>query len=45
MQLVTLELLRQFDIEWVAGQPAVAMQPLITLRPRHDFLVRLALRG
>ena len=44
MQLVTLELLRQFDLEWVAGQPPVTMQPLITLRPRHDFRVRLHLR-
>lgn len=44
MQLVTLELLRQFDIEWVAGQPPVTMQPLITLRPKHDFQVRLRLR-
>jgi cytochrome P450 len=44
MQLVTLELLRQFDIEWVPGQPPVTMQPLITLRPRQDFRVRLRLR-
>ena len=44
MQLVTLELLRRFDIEWVAGQPAVTMQPLITLRPRGDFQARLRLR-
>ena len=44
MQLVTLELLRRFDIEWVAGQPPVTMQPLITLRPRGDFQVRLRLR-
>ncbi len=45
MQLVTLELLRQFDIEWVDGQPPVTMQPLITLRPRGDFLVRLVRRS
>jgi len=44
MQLVTLELLRCFCIEWVAGQPPVTMQPLITLRPRGDFRVRLRLR-
>jgi cytochrome P450 len=44
MQLVTLELLRQFDIEWMPSQPAVTMQPLITLRPKHDFKVRLRLR-
>jgi cytochrome P450 len=44
MQLVTLELLRRFDIEWVPGQLAVTMQPLITLRPRGDFQVRLRLR-
>ncbi|OGX88190.1 cytochrome P450 [Hymenobacter glacialis] len=43
MQLVTLELLRQFEVEWVAGQPPVTMQPLITLRPRGDFQVRLRL--
>jgi cytochrome P450 len=45
MQLVTLELLRQFDIEWVPSQPPVTMQPLITLRPRQDFKVQLRLRG
>ncbi len=45
MQLVTLELLRQFDVEWVPGQPEVLMQPLVTLRPKHDFRVRLRLRG
>ena len=44
MQLVTLALLRQFDIEWVAGQPPVTMQPLVTLRPKHDFQVRLRVR-
>ena len=44
MQLVTLELLRQFDVEWVPGQPEVLMQPLVTLRPKHDFRVRLRLR-
>ena len=44
MQLVTLELLRRFDVEWVAGHPLVTMQPLITLRPKHDFRVRLRLR-
>ena len=44
MQLVTLELLRQFDVEWVVGQLPVTMQPLITLRPRQDFQVRLRLR-
>ena len=44
MQLVTMELLRQFDVEWVAGQPVVTMHPLITLRPKHDFQVRLRLR-
>jgi cytochrome P450 len=43
MQLVTLELLRQFSIEWVPGQPPVTMQPLITLRPKNDFQVRLQL--
>jgi cytochrome P450 len=44
MQLVTLELLRQFEVEWVAGQAPVTLQPLITLRPRQDFQVRLRLR-
>jgi cytochrome P450 len=44
MHLVTLELLRQFDLEWVPGQPAVTIKPLITLRPKHDFRVRLRLR-
>ncbi|HEX8505761.1 MAG TPA: cytochrome P450 [Hymenobacter sp.] len=44
MQLVALELLRQFDVEWVARQAPVTMQPLITLRPKHDFRVRLRLR-
>ena len=45
MQLVTLEILRQFTVEWVEGQPEPAMQPLITLRPKGDFQVRLRLRG
>lgn len=44
MHLVTLELLRQFDVEWVAGQAPVTAQPLITLRPRDDFQVRLRRR-
>ncbi|MDO7846345.1 cytochrome P450 [Hymenobacter sp. M29] len=44
MQLVTLELLRLFEIEWVAGQRPVTMQPLITLRPKGDFRVQLRLR-
>ncbi|MGI4885075.1 MAG: cytochrome P450 [Janthinobacterium lividum] len=44
MQLVAVELLRVFDVEWPAGQPPVATQPLITLRPRGDFRVRLRLR-
>jgi len=44
MHLVALELVRQFDIEWVPGQPEVTMQPLVTLRPKHDFRVRLRVR-
>ena len=44
MQLVAVELLRVFDVEWPVGQPPVAKQPLITLRPRGDFQVRLRLR-
>jgi len=43
MQLVTLELLRQFEVELVAGQPPVPTQPLITLRPKGDFALRLRL--
>ena len=45
MHLVALELLRKFDIQWVPGQPVVAMQPLVTLRPKHDFQVRLRVRN
>jgi hypothetical protein len=45
MQLVVLEMLRRFDVEWVASQPPVLQQPLITLRPKHDFRVRLRLRN
>ncbi|GAA4004974.1 cytochrome P450 [Hymenobacter fastidiosus] len=41
MQLVTLELLRHFEVELVAGQPLVSTQPLITLRPKSDFKLRL----
>lgn len=45
MQLVVLELLRLFDLEvGVGNQPPVQMQPLITLRPKSDFEVRLRLR-
>ena len=44
MHLVALELLRQFDLEWVPGQPEVTLQPLVTLRPKHDFWVRLRAR-
>ncbi|TGE14189.1 cytochrome P450 [Hymenobacter elongatus] len=41
MQLVTLELLRQFEVQLVAGQLPVSTQPLITLRPKGDFELRL----
>ena len=44
MQLVVLELLRQFNVEEVAGQPPMQLQPLITLRPKDDFQVRLRRR-
>ena len=44
MHLVTLELLRQFAIEWPAAPPVVPTQPMITLRPQTDFRVRLRLR-
>ncbi|MCB2408148.1 cytochrome P450 [Hymenobacter lucidus] len=43
MQLVTLELLRHFAVELVAGQSPVPTQPLITLRPKGDFEIRLRL--
>ncbi|WP_167856814.1 cytochrome P450 [Hymenobacter aquaticus] len=43
MQLVTLELLRHFTVEPVAGRPPVPTLPLITLRPKGDFGVRLRL--
>ncbi|WP_165822155.1 cytochrome P450 [Hymenobacter edaphi] len=41
MQLVLLQVLRRFEVEWVA-QPPVLMRPLISLRPRHD--IRLGFR-
>ncbi|UYZ64798.1 cytochrome P450 [Hymenobacter weizhouensis] len=44
MQLLLLEVVRRFEVEWVEGQPPVELQPLITLRPRHDFRVRFRLR-
>jgi len=44
MQLVVLELLRRFDVEWVDGQPPVLREPLITLRPKQDFKVRMRVR-
>ncbi|GAA4357786.1 cytochrome P450 [Hymenobacter saemangeumensis] len=44
MQLVVLELLRRFEVEWVEGQPPVLSEPLITLRPKNDFKVRLRAR-
>ncbi|WP_226185043.1 cytochrome P450 [Hymenobacter nitidus] len=43
MQLVTLELLRHFAVEFPGGRPPVLTQPLITLRPRGDFEVGLRL--
>ncbi len=43
MQLVVLEILRHFELEWPAGQPAVIQQPLITLRPKGDFELGLRL--
>ena len=43
MQLVVLEILRHFALEWPAGQPPVSEQPLITLRPKGDFALRLRL--
>ncbi|PJJ59341.1 cytochrome P450 [Hymenobacter chitinivorans] len=44
MQLVTLELLRHFDVALPAGLPAIPTQPLITLRPKGDFAVQLSLQ-
>ncbi|WP_262923035.1 cytochrome P450 [Hymenobacter cellulosilyticus] len=44
MQLVTLELLRHFEVELEPNQPVILTQPLITLRPKGDFQVRLRLR-
>jgi cytochrome P450 len=44
MQLVVLGLLQRFEVEWVPGQAVVLAQPLITLRPKADFRVRLRLR-
>jgi cytochrome P450 len=43
MQLVTLELLRHFAVELPADTPAIPTQPLITLRPKGDFPLRLRL--
>ena len=43
MQLVLLETLRRFDVEWVP-QPPVELQPLVTLRPRDGITVRFRLR-
>ena len=45
MQLVVLEVLRYFRLEWPEGQAPVLLQPLITLRPRGDFTVRLRLHS
>ena len=45
MQLVTLELLRQFDVSWPASGPVpVPTQPLITLRPKGDFELSFRVR-
>ena len=45
MQLVTLELLRQFDVAWPASGPVpVPTQPLITLRPKGDFELSFRVR-
>jgi len=39
MQLVLLEMLRRFEVEWVE-QPPIQLQPLITLRPRQEIKLR-----
>jgi len=39
MQLVLLEMLRRFEVEWVE-QPPIQLQPLITLRPRQEIRLR-----
>ena len=43
MQLVLLEMLRRFEVEWV-DQPPVDLLPLITLRPRQEIKVRFRRR-
>ncbi|GAB2954178.1 cytochrome P450 [Hymenobacter coalescens] len=43
MQLVLLETLRRFDVEWLE-QPAVQLRPLITLRPRAEIRLRFRVR-
>ena len=43
LQLVLLETLRQFNVEWVE-QPPVQLQPLVTLRPRDGIRLRFRLR-
>ena len=43
MQLVLLETLRRFEVEWVE-QPPVDLMPLITLRPRQEIKVRFRRR-
>ncbi|AYA36951.1 cytochrome P450 [Hymenobacter oligotrophus] len=44
MQLVLLETLRRFEVEWEA-QPAPGMRPLITLRPRAEITLRFRVRA
>ncbi|WP_086596292.1 cytochrome P450 [Hymenobacter crusticola] len=44
MQLVLLEMLRRFDIDWVE-QPPIQLQPLITLRPRQEIRLRFRSRS
>jgi cytochrome P450 len=44
MQLVLLEMLRRFEVEWIE-QPPVELQPLITLRPRQEIRLRFRARS
>ncbi|WP_165903924.1 cytochrome P450 [Hymenobacter gummosus] len=43
MQLVLLEVLRRFEVEW-QEQPPIQMRPLITLRPRAEINLRFRAR-
>ncbi|WP_188815087.1 cytochrome P450 [Hymenobacter cavernae] len=44
MQLVLLEMLRRFEVDWVE-QPPIQLQPLITLRPRQEIRLQFRKRS